>query len=148
MLVGMNDGGLACSVNLIGKTVTAATNQATLQDGESTWTYDLDRAATSVKYEIVNSAGQTVFARTDTGVRAGEGAFEWDGKTTQGTQLPDGGTYSLKITATGSGGETINSSIYTTGVASAVETLNGQTVVSIGKLKIPLSAISSVQQTV
>ncbi len=148
LLVGMNDGGLAGSVNLIGKTVTAATDKATLQDGQSTWTYDIDRAATSVKYEVVNSAGQTVFSRTDTGVGAGEGAFAWDGKTTQGTQLPDGGTYSLKITATGSGGETINSSIYTTGVASAVETLNGETVVSIGKLKIPLSAISSVQQTV
>ncbi len=148
MLVGMNDGGLAGSVNLIGKTVTAATDDATLQDGQSTWTYDLDRAATNVKYEVVNSAGQTVFSRTDANVAAGEGAFEWDGKTTQGTQLPDGGTYSLKITATGSGGETINSSIYTTGVASAVETLNGETVVSIGKLKIPLSAISSVKQTV
>ncbi len=148
MLVGMNDGGLAGSVNLIGKTVTAATPDATLQGGQSTWTYDLDRKATSVKYEVVNSAGQTVFSRTDSGVAAGEGDFKWDGKTTQGTQLPDGGTYSLKITATGSGGETIKSSIYTTGVASAVETVNGQTVVSIGKLKIPLSAISSVQQTV
>ena len=148
LLVGMNDGGLAGSVNLIGKTVTAATDDATLQDGKSTWTYDINRAATNVKYEVVNSAGQTVFSRTDANVAAGEGAFEWDGKTTQGTQLPDGGTYSLKITATGSGGETINSSIYTTGVASAVETLNGETVVSIGKLKIPLSAISSVKQTV
>jgi len=148
MLVGMNDGGLAGSVNLIGKTVTAATNEATLQDGQSAWTFDLGRAATSVKYEVLNSAGQTVFSRTDQSVGAGGRAFEWDGKTTQGTQLPDGGTYSLKITATGSSGETINSNIYTTGVASAVETLNGQTVVSIGKLKIPLSAISSVQQTV
>lgn len=148
MLVGMNDGGLAGSVNLIGKTVTAATPEATLKGGQSTWTYDIARAATSVKYEVVNSAGQTVFSRTDSGVAAGGGNFKWDGKTTQGTQLPDGGTYSLKITATGSGGEAIKSSIYTTGVASAVETLNGKTVVSIGKLKIPLSAISSVQQTV
>jgi flagellar basal-body rod modification protein FlgD len=148
MLVGMNDGGLSGSVNLIGKTVTAATPDATLKGGQSTWTYDIDRAATSVKYEVVNSAGQTVFSRTDSGVAAGEGDFKWDGKTTQGTQLPDGGTYSLKINATGSGGEAIKSSIYTTGVASAVETVNGQTVVSIGKLKIPLSAISSVQQTV
>lgn len=148
MLVGMNDGGLAGSVNLIGKTVTAATPEATLKGGQSTWTYDIARAATSVKYEVVNSAGQIVFSRTDSGVAAGGGNFKWDGKTTQGTQLPDGGTYSLKITATGSGGEAIKSSIYTTGVASAVETLNGQTVVSIGKLKIPLSAISSVQQTV
>jgi flagellar basal-body rod modification protein FlgD len=148
MLVGMNDGGLAGAVDLIGKTVTASTPDATLQDGKATWTYDLDRAATNVKYEVVNSAGQTVFSRTDTGVTAGDKAFEWDGKTTQGTQLADGGSYTLKVTATGSGGETINSSIYTTGVASAVETLNGETVVSIGKLKIPVSSITSVKATV
>jgi len=69
-------------------------------------------------------------------------------KTTQGTQLSDGGTYSLKITATGSGGETINTSIFTSGVASGVETLNGETVVTVGKLKSPVSSITSVQQTV
>ncbi|HRD46148.1 MAG TPA: flagellar hook assembly protein FlgD [Caulobacter sp.] len=148
MLVGMNDGGLAGSVDLIGKTVTAATDEATLQDGKSTWTYDLDRNATSVKYEVVNSAGQTVYSETKDSVAAGDQAFEWNGKTTQGTQLSDGGTYSLKITATGSGGETINTSIFTSGVASGVETLNGETVVTVGKLKIPVSSITSVQQTV
>ncbi len=148
MLVGMNDGGLAGSVNLIGKTVTAATDQATLQDGKAAWTYDLDRNATSVKYEIVNSAGQTVYSEAKNSVAAGEQAFEWNGKTTQGTQLSDGGTYTLKITATGSGGETISTSIHTTGVASGVETLNGETVVSIGKLKVPVASITSVRETV
>lgn len=148
MLVGMSDGGLAASVDLIGKTVTASSDDATLQDGKATWTYDLDRNATSVKYEVVNSAGQTVFTKTDNSVTAGDKAFEWDGKTTQGTQLADGGTYTLKISATGSGGEVIANNIYTTGVATAVETLNGQTVVSIGKLKIPVAAITSVKTTV
>jgi len=148
MLVGMNDGGLAASVDLIGKTVTAASDDATLQDGKSTWTYDLDRNAASVKYEVVNSAGQTVFTQTDANATAGEKAFEWNGKTTQGTQLADGGTYTLKITATGSGGEKISTSTYTTGVATAVETVNGQTVVSVGKLKIPVASITSVKTTV
>lgn len=148
MLVGMNDGGLAASVDLIGKTVTAASDQAALQDGKSTWTYDLDRNASSVKYEVVNSAGQTVFTQTDANATAGEKAFEWNGKTTQGTQLPDGGAYTLKITATGAGGEKISTSTYTTGVATAVESLNGQTVVSIGKLKIPVASITSVKTTV
>ncbi len=148
MLVGMSDGGLSGAVNLIGKTITAETDKAALQDGKATWTHSLDRNATSVKYEVINSAGQTVYSESRAGVAAGEKAFEWNGKTTQGTQLSDGGTYRLKITATGSGGETIGSSIYTTGVASGVETLNGETVISIGKLRIPVSAISSVKQTV
>lgn len=148
MLVGMNDGGLAGSVNLIGKTVTAATDEATLQDGKSTWTYDLDRNATTVKYDVINSAGQTVYSETKDSVAAGDKAFEWNGKTSQGTQLSDGGVYTLKITALGSGGEAITTNIHTTGVASGVETLNGETVVTIGKLKIPLGSITSVKETV
>lgn len=148
MLVGMSDGGLSSAVNLIGKTVTAETDKAALQGGEAAWTYDLDRNASSVKYEVVNSAGQTVYSETRDSVAAGEQAFEWNGKTAQGTQLSDGGTYTLKITASGSGGETISSSIHTTGVASGVETVNGETVVSIGKLRIPISSITSVKQTV
>jgi flagellar basal-body rod modification protein FlgD len=148
MLVGMNDGGLAGSVNLIGKTITAETPDAMIQDGKATWTYELARDAKSVKYEVVNSAGQTVFSKTDPNIADGEKTFEWDGKTTQGNQLDDGGPYTLKITATGSNNETIASSIRMTGVATAVESINGQTMVSVGKVKIPTSYITSVQQTV
>lgn len=147
MLVGMSDGGLSGSVNLIGKAVTASTDQSQLADGAASWSYDLDRNATSVKYEIVNSAGSTVWSRTDPSVAGGAHTLDWDGVTSAGQHLPDGGTYSLKITATGSGGETINASSHMSGVVTGVETLNGETVVSIGKLKIPMSSITGVQAT-
>jgi flagellar basal-body rod modification protein FlgD len=148
MLVGMSDGGLANSVNLIGKTITAEDPAAMIQDGKATWSYELARDAQAVKYEVVNSAGQVVFSKTAEDVSDGEQSFEWDGKTTQGTQLADGGPYTLKITATDSSNAAVASTIRMTGVATAVETLNGQTVVSIGKVKVPTSAIVSVQQTV
>ena len=147
MLVGMSDGGLAGSVNLIGKTVTAASDQATITDGDASWTYDLDRNAASVKYDIVNSQGTTVWSRTDASVASGAHTLDWDGVTAAGQQLPDGGPYKLKITATGSGGETINTSSHITGVATAVQTVGGETVVSVGKLKIPVSSITSVAST-
>ena len=147
MLVGMSDGGLSGSVNLIGKAVTAETDQAVVTDGAASWAYDLDRNATSVKYEIVNSQGSTVWSRTDASVAGGARTLDWDGVTSAGQQLPDGGTYSLKITATGSGGETINSSSHISGVATAVQTVNGATVVSVGKLKIPVSSITGVAST-
>jgi len=147
MLVGMSDGGLSSSVNLIGKTVTAASDQATISDGKASWSYDLDRNATSVKYEIVNSQGTTVWSRTDPSVAAGPHTLDWDGVTTGGQQLPNDGTYSLKITATGSGGETINATSHITGVATAVQTVNGETVVSVGKLKVPVSSITGVAST-
>ena len=147
LLVGMSDGGLSGSVNLIGKAVTAQTDQAALTDGKANWAYALDRNATSVKYEIVNSAGSTVWSRTDPSVAGGEHSLDWDGVTTAGQKLPDGGTYKLKITATGSGGETINASSHVTGVVTGIETLNGETVLSVGKLKIPVSSVTGVQTT-
>ncbi len=147
MLVGMNDGGLSGSVNLIGKTVTAETANAALAEGKASWTYEIDRNAASVKYEVLNSQGSSVWSRTDASVAGGEHSLDWDGRTTSGQQLPDGGTYTLRVTATGAGGETINSSIRTTGVATGVQTVGGQTVVSIGKLKIPVSSVIGVQST-
>ena len=145
MLVGMSDGGLSGSVNLIGKAVTAETNQAALADGEATWTYDLDRNATSVKYEIVKSAGSTVWSRTDPSVPAGENSLDWNGVTSAGNKLADGGAYTLKITASGSGGETIAATPRASGVVTGVQTIDGETVVSIGKLKVPVSSIVGVQ---
>ena len=147
MLVGMSDGGLAGSVNLIGKSVTAESDQASITDGAASWAYDLDRNATSVKYEILNSAGSTVWSRTDASVAGGEHTLDWDGVTSAGQQLPDGGPYTLKVTATGSGGETINASSHVSGVVTGVETVDGETVVSVGKLKIPVSSITGVAST-
>lgn len=147
MLVGMSDGGLAGSVDLIGKTVTAASDEAVMTDGDASWTYDLARNAASVKYEVLNAQGTTVWSRTDASVAGGEHTLDWDGVTTDGQNLPDGGTYTLRITATGSGGETINATPRLTGVATAVQTIDGQTVVSIGKLKVPVSSITGVQST-
>ncbi len=147
MLVGMSDGGLAGSVNLIGKSVTAESDQASIADGAASWAYDLDRNAASVKYEILNSAGSTVWSRTDASVAGGEHTLDWDGVTSAGQQLPDGGPFTLKITATGSGGETINASSHVSGVVTGVETLDGETVVSVGKLKIPVSSITGVAST-
>jgi len=148
MLVGMNDGGIAGAVGIIGKTVTAETNDTTLEGGKATWNYDLPRNAKDVKYEILNSAGQVVWSRTDANVTKGDGkTFEWDGKATTGTQLADGGTYTLRMTATGAAGEKIATSTHATGVATGVEVINGQTMVSVGKLKVPLGNVTSVKNT-
>ena len=144
-LVGLSDGGLTGSVNLIGKAVTAETDKATVDGGAARWSYDLDSSAASVKYEVVNSLGQTVWSRTDSNVTGGEHTLDWNGQSSSGQQQADGGTYTLKISAANAGGGTISSKIYQTGVATAVETLGGETVVSIGKFKTPLSTVTGVR---
>ncbi|ATQ41841.1 flagellar hook assembly protein FlgD [Caulobacter mirabilis] len=148
MLVGMNDGGLAGTVDLIGKTVTVATDKAPLADGKAKWTYDLDRNAAKVKYEVLNSAGQVIYTTTKPSVKGGTGnTFEWDGKTDKGVQLANGDLYTLRISATGSGGEKIGTTTHTTGIATSVESKNGQNMVTIGKIQVPVGDVISVKPT-
>jgi flagellar basal-body rod modification protein FlgD len=144
MLVGMNEGGLAGAVGLIGKSVSAQTPQSSLENSQAAWSYDLDRNAANMKLEIVNSLGQTVWSQDKTSVAGGSHDLVWDGKSDDGQVQPDG-LYTLKLTATGTGGETIGSSIAISGVASAVETVDGQTVVTVGKSKVPISSIVGVR---
>ena len=145
MLVGMNDGGLAGAVGLIGKTVSAETPVAGLDQGQAAWSYELDRNAANVRLEIVNSLGQVVWTQSKQGTAGGTHELTWNGKSDAGQQQPDGGLYTLKITATGQGGETIGSTAFVAGTASAIETIGGQTVVTVGKSKVPLSSIVGVK---
>lgn len=146
-LVGMNDGGLAESVNLIGKTVTASTGASYLQDGEATWSYNLPRGANSVQLDVLDTSGKVVATKVLTATAAGDHTFEWDGKDNLGNQLADG-DYGLRITAKDTAGASITASQTLTGVAHAVQAVNGTNIVTIGKTKVPISAITAVANTV
>jgi flagellar basal-body rod modification protein FlgD len=145
-LVGMNDGGLATSVNLIGKTVTASTAAASLTDGEANWAYNLPRGAATVQLEVLDSAGKTVKTVNLSAVAAGDQTFTWDGKDELGNKLGDG-EYGLRITAKDAGGATVNASQTLTGIATAVQSIDGTTVVTIGKTRVPITAVTGVSQT-
>ena len=145
-LVGMNDGGLAESVNLIGKTVTATTGAATLTDGKATWAYNLPKAASDVTLEVIDSSGKTVASKALKAVGSGDQTFEWDGKTNLGADLPEG-DYGLRITATDSAGAKITATQTLTGVATGVQTVAGTQIVTIGKTKVPITSVTAVSAT-
>ena len=89
------------SVNYIGHTVEAKTDTATLTNGSATYGYSLSSAASNVSISIKDSSGNTVWSGTGTG-NAGSNSFTWDGKDSSGTQLSDGGKYTMSVTATDS----------------------------------------------
>lgn len=143
-LVGLSDGGLSSSVNLIGKQVKAASDSAALTNGSASWSYDLAGLAKDATITVTNSAGQTVYTQTASDQAKGSHDFTWNGKTTDGRQLPDGDSYTVKIAAKAADGSAVAATPYVSGVATGVESLNGGTVVSIGKTKVPVSQIVSV----
>jgi flagellar basal-body rod modification protein FlgD len=137
--------GLTSAVGYIGKVVTAATDEVALQNKTANWTYALPREAAAVKLEVLDAAGRVV--RAETGQpHAGSHPFVWDGKNQTGGQLPDGGVYSLRVTATDVSGAAIAPTVSTEGVVRAVEQAGGVPTLIVGGVPVPLSAVLAVRQ--
>jgi flagellar basal-body rod modification protein FlgD len=135
----------ASAINMIGKTVTMINDQAMLNEDGATWTYKLDAAAAQTKLEVLNNSGQVVWTGFAASNAKGENTFAWDGKTLAGGSLPIGQPYSLRITAVDAGGAAIAATPLVTGVATRLETLNGQTVLTVNGVKAPLTDLTAVE---
>jgi flagellar basal-body rod modification protein FlgD len=109
------------SVNYIGHTVTAKTDTATLSDGSATFGYNLSAASSNVTITVKDSSGNTVYTGTGTG-NQGDNTFTWDGKNSSGTQLADGGQYTISVTATDSAGNSVFNYATTSGKVTGIDT--------------------------
>src|SRR5579875_2627593 len=102
-LVSAQNGGVASAVGLIGKTVTAQSSNAVLTGGQASWNYTLPSAATEATMTVSDANGQVVWSGAAPSLSAGQSSFTWNGQNSYGQKLPDGGTYTLSITADASG---------------------------------------------
>ena len=146
-LVGMNNSGITDAVNMMGKQVTAESDTSVLKGGEASWTYNQSRAGTSVKVEVLDRYGKTIATVLPTDMTKGDHTFKWDGKdSTTKAQQPDGGAYTLRVTATDAEGSQIATTAQgrLEGIVTAVTNENGQNMVSIGDTKVPLDSIIGV----
>jgi flagellar basal-body rod modification protein FlgD len=109
------------SVNYIGHTVEAKSDTATLSNGSATFGYNLTAASSNVTVTIKDSSGNTVYTGTGTG-NQGDNTFTWDGKNSSGTQLSDGGQYTISVTATDSAGNSVFNYSTTTGTVTGIDT--------------------------
>jgi flagellar basal-body rod modification protein FlgD len=112
--------GVATAVSLIGKDVKATSDTANLTGGQAQWTYNLPSNAADLKVEVLDASGNVVHAEAPTDLTAGDKPFTWNGKDLTGTQLPNGGTYTLKVTATDSTGTALATTNYVEGVVTGV----------------------------
>jgi len=128
-------------VGLIGNTVTADSSEARLSGGSATWRYSLDTAADQTQISILDSTGTTVL-RTGGATGAGAHEFVWDGRDQAGRALPDG-IYTINIAANaGSAGVATSTSFK--GTVDGVETFDGEEVLIVDGIRVPLPKILSV----
>ncbi len=136
--------GVSGSVDLIGKSVTATSATATLTGGQASWSYTLPQAAANATVSVTNSTGQVVYSATAPSFAAGTSAFTWNGVNSAGVKLPDGGVYTLAVTATDVNGSALTPTLSISGVVSAVENVDGVANVTINGAQAPVSNITKV----
>jgi flagellar basal-body rod modification protein FlgD len=141
--------GIQTAISLLGREVTAAGDQTTIRGGQAQWSYDLADDAVSAKLEVVDASGATLHSTTigdEDELRAGQHSFTWNGKDLSGKQLPDGGPYTLRITATDADLQTVETTTRIQGVVTGVEQADGKTLITVNGVKLPWEKVTSVAQ--
>jgi len=145
-LVANTAGGISTAVSMLGKTVKAVSDTANISSGQAQWVYNLPADASGLKVEVLDSSGKLVHAEAPTDLKAGDHAFTWNGKDQTGAQLPDGGPYTLRVTALDSSGAPMTTTNYVQGVVSGVEQANGSTLITINGGQVDWSKVTSITQ--
>jgi flagellar basal-body rod modification protein FlgD len=136
---------VSTGVSYIGRTVEADTNVGALVKGKSEFLYNLPKVAASAVITVRDDKGNVVLTKTAE-TTAGSHKFVWDGRDTNGTQLPDG-AYSLSVAAKDAKDEKITAVTHMLGRVDGVVTSEGKVSVLVGGVAIPLDKIVSVKET-
>jgi flagellar basal-body rod modification protein FlgD len=144
-LVSNTGSGIQTAVSLIGKDVSAVSDDAQLSNGKADWVYKLKLDAADTKIEVLNAKGAVVHAEAATDNKAGDHAFTWNGKDMSGNKLPDG-PYTLRVTAKDSTGAAVTSTTYVQGRVTGVEQQDGATYITVNGGKISWDTVTSVKE--
>ncbi len=135
---------LNSAVSFIGKVVEVVHDQLLLKDGAAKISYRLDRNAAQTIIGIIDQNGRAV--RTVQGeTAAGRHKFEWDGRDSDGAQLPDG-VYGFSVVATDDDEQTIDTVAASFGRVTGVEIVDNASRLNIGELGVPFDAVFAVRE--
>lgn len=133
-------------VSYLGATVTANGATATLSNGRADFNLQAQEFIPNAEISIRNGAGEVVFQGTQT-LQAGQNTFSWNGRGLNGQQFNDGGSYTITARGVNASGAFSSISSAISGVVDGVEFNNGTPQLRIGDTRIPVSTVTSVNQT-
>jgi flagellar basal-body rod modification protein FlgD len=132
------------SVNYLGHNVEAKGNTATLQNGQAAFGYSLTSAATNVQLSVQDSSGNIVWSGAGS-TAAGMNSFTWNGTSSNGAQLSDGGQYTLNVTAADASGNSVYGYSTFVGTVTGIDSSSGTTMLDVGGVPVSVSDIVGVK---
>lgn len=118
------------AAGLIGKYVLVAGSNIALANGQSAGGVQLKEAADQVTVNVLDGAGNVVQSQQLGAHDAGNIAFSWDGKKSDGTQMPNG-NYRFSVSAV-RGGNKVEATALQVGMVNAVTRNNGSFLLDLG----------------
>jgi len=104
---------------LVGQTIEYKSATAPLANGQAGFAYTLPSAASSVALLVKDAGGNVVFS-TAGNTTAGKHDFVWNGKTSAGEQLPNGGQFTLQVVAADATKNAMTATVDSFGVVNGV----------------------------
>ncbi|MGW8704903.1 flagellar hook assembly protein FlgD [Brevundimonas sp. NPDC055814] len=138
--------GLTGASQYIGKDATAVWSATRFEDGEANWSYELAADATDVTLQVLDASGKVVWSGPASDKTNGMHDFKWDGATTGGGQVDDGGVYTLKVLAKDGAGKDVDSQVLIRGRVTGVEMYDNTPFVIIGKSIMPVSSLIALEE--
>lgn len=137
---------LDSGVNYLGQTVEAKGNAGFLVNKNASFVYSLPAGAADVSVVISDADGNAVFSGKGP-TTAGKNIVSWDGINSFNSKQEPDGDYYINIVAKDSKGEKIEKDVttYSNGVVTAAAMEDGQLMLTIGNLKVPVSDVMSVR---
>ena len=132
-------------VEFLGKTVEADARTMPLENASAQFTYTLPVSANKTTISITSSSGQTVYT-AEGDATSGQHTFNWDGKSTNDNQQPDG-DYTVTVSALDRDGNLMDVTYSIFGRVTGAGVEDGQSSLFMGdKIIIPNDKIKSVKE--
>jgi flagellar basal-body rod modification protein FlgD len=131
------------ALNFVGAQVTADGSTTQLKNGVAVWNITSPRSA-SASVSILDQNGNTVWTGQQT-LDTGAQSYSWNGRTSTGTQAPDG-LYTIRITAKDASGQDVTVSTQYTGTVTGVDLSGSQPLLQVGSSYLTISQIRSIQR--
>ncbi len=132
---------------LVGQTIEYNSATAPLSGGQAGFAYTLPSNASSVDLLVEDSSGNVVYSANGN-TAAGTHDFVWDGKTSAGAQMPDGGQYTLQVVAADTSKNSMQATVDSFGVVDGVNVANNQASLDLSGVSVPLSELLAINPTI